>query len=228
MNILRKQYFLLFLIWSSVSEVALAQDFRYEIGVTTGLAFYMGDANPNIPFKNSYPVAGLQARYNSNPRWSIKGLLAGSKISGAIENPTSSTKEQIFFERSIWNIGCLMEFNFLEYGISSGYRKMHSYSPFISVGMGWLFSPVKQINYTGLNIPFGVGFRYKVSDRVNLITDFSVYKLFTDKLDVTGTENMILNDPSGIKSSILKNKDWYFLWTFSVTWSLGYQSIYCK
>jgi hypothetical protein len=71
------------------------------------------------------------------------------------------------------------------------------------------------------NIPVGMGVKYKLKNRLNIGGEFTIRKLFGDGLDVTDDGNRILNNPYGIGGSILKNKDWYSLLMFSVTWEFG-------
>jgi hypothetical protein len=60
-----------------------------------------------------------------------------------------------------------------------------------------------------LNIPLGLGVKFKVVERVNIGAEWTVRFTTSDKLDVTNKEGLQLNDPYGIKSKGLKNKDTY-------------------
>ncbi|MEA4950009.1 MAG: DUF6089 family protein, partial [Petrimonas sp.] len=66
------------------------------------------------------------------------------------------------------------------------------------------------------------GFKYKIKDRLNIGLEFSMRKLFKDDFDVTEKNaEWDLDAPYGIKSSILKNQDWYSLTIIFLTWDFG-------
>lgn len=74
----------------------------------------------------------------------------------------------------------------------------------------------------GLNMPFGVGFKVKLKNRLNFAVECSVRKLFGDDFDVTHkAQEWDLNQPYGIGSSLLKNRDWYSITTICLTWDFG-------
>ena len=61
-----------------------------------------------------------------------------------------------------------------------------------------------------------------LKNRVNIGIEFSMRKLFADDFDVTHNEpGFNLNEPYGIKSSILKNQDWYSLILIFLTWEFN-------
>lgn len=62
----------------------------------------------------------------------------------------------------------------------------------------------------------GFGVKYKLSPRLNLGMEFTMTKAFTDKLD-----GPILNDLTGIKTSFVKNTDWYSRLTIGITYEFG-------
>ena len=71
----------------------------------------------------------------------------------------------------------------------------------------------------GLNIPVGIGVKYKLKPRVNLGFEWTMRFSSTDKLDATpdGTQ---LKDPYGVKSSMFKNKDSYSFAMFFITYDM--------
>ena len=86
---------------------------------------------------------------------------------------------------------------------------------------GVLRFSIDQAVSQSLNIPMGVGVKYKLKSRLNLGCEFSFRKLFGDSFDVTNGSNEILDNPYGISSSAFKNKDWYSLLMISITWDFG-------
>jgi len=62
-----------------------------------------------------------------------------------------------------------------------------------------------------MNIPVGMGVKYKLAERINIGVEWTVRLTTTDKLDVTGKSGLVLDDPYGIEGKGLKNKDSYSL-----------------
>ena len=82
--------------------------------------------------------------------------------------------------------------------------------PYYLVGIGLTYAPKPVENVFALNIPVGVGLRYKLAERVNLGLEWTMRFTSSDKLDVTGANSVTtLNDPFQIKGKGLKNKDSY-------------------
>ena len=93
-------------------------------------------------------------------------------------------------------------------------------TPYIFTGLGLTTSFGEGNTSAGVNLPLGIGIKYKLMNRVNIGCEFSYRKLFGDNLDVTG-DNQLLDDPYKMKGSALKNKDWYSFLMLSVTWDFG-------
>ena len=78
-------------------------------------------------------------------------------------------------------------------------------------------------------MPFGMGFKYKLKNRVNIGIEFSFRKLFADDFDVVNNESGFnLNEPYDIKSSKLKNQDWYSLTLLFLTWEFSSREDPCR
>lgn len=71
-----------------------------------------------------------------------------------------------------------------------------------------------------MNIPLGVGVKYKLTPRVNIGCEFSMHFSLSDCLDVTHDEGLKLDDPYQIKGKGLKNKDSYAFVLLFVTYDL--------
>ena len=99
--------------------------------------------------------------------------------------------------------------------------------PYILFGIGVTVAPGNE-TFTSLNIPLGIGAKYKVANRLNLGLEFSFRKLFGDSFDVTDGNNAFLDNPYEISGSAFKNKDWYSLLMFSVTWDFGLRCRTCN
>lgn len=64
-------------------------------------------------------------------------------------------------------------------------------------------------------LPLGLGARYKVSPRLNLMAEFAMTKAFGDHVD-----SRELADLQQIKSSFIKNTDWYSTFTVGISYEI--------
>ncbi|MDR1980408.1 MAG: porin family protein [Tannerellaceae bacterium] len=218
------------LLLTGLFTVLRAQEYKYEIGGMAGGAFYMGDVNKGALFKDMNPAFGGVFRYNANFRWAVKADLMWGRVSG-----TTAGGEQVFpgnaealFRRDFFELGGQVEFNFFAYSDKYAYANTKRLSPYVLLGLGMTVAPGKGQTFAGLNLPLGVGVKYKVRNRINLGCEFTFRKLFGDNFDVTDDSNAILDNPYGIDGSVLKNRDWYSLLTLSVTWDFGPRSRPCN
>ena len=74
----------------------------------------------------------------------------------------------------------------------------------MSLGLGASLSSSSGNTHVAFSIPIGLGVKYKLSRRVNLALEFTMTKVFGDKIDSDSLTDLYL-----IKSSFLKNTDWY-------------------
>lgn len=210
---------LLIILLIGIFPALKAQEYKYEIGGLAGASMYMGDANKNSFFKGINPAFGGVFRYNVNFRWAIKANLMWGKVSGStsgLENEFPGLGETSF-SRNFFELGGQGEFNFLPYSDKFGYLNTSRFSPYILLGIGVTVAPGNGETMATLNIPLGVGVKYKIMNRVNLGLEYSFRKLFADNLE----GNEALDNPYQIESSLLKNKDWYSCLLFTVTWDFG-------
>ncbi|MBR2637619.1 MAG: outer membrane beta-barrel protein [Bacteroidaceae bacterium] len=197
-------------------------EYRYELGGMAGGSFYLGDANYSSLFKNMNLMGGVVWRYNLNLRMALKANLAVAGISGATADfdnrfPGGETE----FSRTIYDLGAQFEYNFFAYGSGGGYKRTHRLTPYVSAGLGFTFAPEPVDNVFTVNIPLGVGVKYKFAPRFNLGCEFSFRFTLSDKLDVTENKIPYLDDPYGIKSSGIKNKDSYTFFAIFLTYDLS-------
>jgi hypothetical protein len=207
-----------------------AQEYLYEIGGMGGVASYMGDVNRTNPFKGLNPALGVVFRYNANFRVAFKGDMAWAKVSGRTEGQDNVFPEraQASFDRNLFELGGQFEFNFFPYSDKYAYLNTKRFSPYLLIGLGATVAPGSGSTFAGVNLPAGVGVKYKLKNRLNLGCEISIHRLFGDGLDVTDDSNRILNNPYGTGGSMLKNKDWYSVLTFSVTWDFGPRNCQCN
>ncbi|MCD7935869.1 MAG: DUF6089 family protein [Tannerellaceae bacterium] len=215
----------LFILWVLLCICPVrAQEYKYEAGIATGIAFYLGDANPHRLFRHSRPAGGCQFRYNLNGRWAVKA----NWLMGTLAGRYQPGEEPVQFERTWMETGIQAEFNFCPYSDRFIYKNTCRLTPFVLAGAGWTFDLWSRRKLATPNLPLGAGIKYKIKNRINLVAELSFRKLFTDALDVTGEENSRLENPYEINSWIVKNKDWYVVCLISVTYDLGIRKTYCR
>jgi hypothetical protein len=203
-----------------------AQDYKYEIGGMAGGAYYMGDANKGTIMKGLNPSLGGVFRYNANLRWALKADLLWAKVSGNTKGLDNvfPFSEDASFSQNLFELGGQAEFNFLPYSDKYAYMNTSRITPYLLAGLGFTVATGEDKTFAGINIPLGIGVKYKLKERINLGCEFSFRKLFGDGLE--GNEK--LKDPYNIKSSIWKNKDWYSCLLFFITWDFGTKSQPCN
>lgn len=185
----------------STSTMAQELEYKYEIGGLVGTGFYLGDANTDKLYKNNHLAGGAMLRYNMNPRMSLKFDLFASGISGDVKSSGNYIPERNgisqSFKSTVWDLGCQYEISFWGYGTGKGFKGTKRFTPYLQMGLGFTYC-----NELCLNIPLGVGVKYKIADRVNIGLDWAMHFATSDKLDG-------INDPYYIKSGFMKNKDTY-------------------
>lgn len=211
------------------SNNTFAQEFKHEIGGAMGTSFYLGDANKTKFYLHSGIVGGAFYRYNINFHWAIKANLFVGTVSGNTQDSGNKFPfdEQTSFERTFADAGAQIEFNFLPYSDKYEYAGTKPFTPYIFAGVGTTLATGKNI-FINANVPLGLGFKYKLKNRLNVGIEFSMRKLFGDDFDVVDTNaEWDLNAPYGIESSFLKNQDWYSLTMIFLTWDFGLRNDPC-
>lgn len=201
-----------------------AQDLEYkmEVGGALGGSFYLGDANFTGLFKDVSAVGGVVIRYNLNPRMAVKGNLVAARISGTTNGSEYRIPgdADIEFSRTLYDLGAQFEYNFFPYGSGGGYKRLYRFTPYVFGGMGFTYAGKPVDNVFTLNFPIGLGVKYKVAERLNVGCEFSFRFSMSDKLDVTEVTTPTLDDPLGIKSSGMKNKDSYSFFALFLTYDI--------
>lgn len=212
----------LLLLLSVFAVSAQELEYNMELGGMVGGCFYMGDANYTTPFKEMAMAGGILARYNINPRMSVKGDLAVGHIKGSTKGMGNKfpNGEYSTFSRNIYELGAQFEYNFFAYGTGAGYKDSHRLAPYILGGLGLTYAPKPADHVVAMSIPLGLGVKYKVAERINMGAEWTMRFTISDRLDVTNKDGLQLNDPYRIKGRGLKNKDSYSLLMLYVSYDM--------
>ena len=220
---------LLLLFVIMIPTTAVAQEYKYEIGGMAGGSMYMGDLNQTSLMQGWNPSVGVIFRNNLNFRWALKSNLFLGFISGDTKNTDNvfPNDGQVSFKRSFFELGGQMEFNFLPYSDKFSYLNTSKVSPYVFSGLGLTFAPGDDKTFFGINLPLGIGVKYKMRNRLNLGVEFAVHKLFGDSFDVPDSRKYSLDNPYQVNSGLFKNKDWYNTLFVSITWEFGLRDERC-
>lgn len=204
-------------------------EYKMDMGAGFGGCFYIGDAN-RVPFANLSAMGALTARRILNARMAVKANLAFGHIHGATDgfipiDAYSETAEggmptKVNFSRNLIDLGVQFELNFWGFGTGVGYKGNSRITPYILAGAGVTIGMGGGAKTCGaMNIPVGMGVKYKLKPRVNIGFEWTMRFTTTDKLDAV-PEGTQLKDPYGIKSGFLKNKDIYSFAMFFITYDM--------
>ena len=202
-------------------------EYRMEIGGGLGLAAYQGDFNGSL-LKGMQPMAAVVAKYKINPRMAWSAQLGFGKLKGSSKDVKTwyplLNEHPVDFSTSLTSFDVRYEYNFWPFGTGKEYLGSKPLTPFFAFGAGLAFTG--KPSFTGstaadigaepksvvaLQMPIGVGVRYKLRDRLNLTAEWMMHFTGTDKLDG-------VKDPYGIESSgLFKNTDCYSTFLLSLT-----------
>ncbi|MFZ4797134.1 MAG: DUF6089 family protein [Bacteroidia bacterium] len=224
-----------FIIFTLTCISAKAQ--QIEIGMLFGTSHYLGDlSDEKINFKNTYFAASLFGRYNFSNKLAVKGMASYGRISGDDKQSSkdASKLRNLNFYTDIFEFSVHMEYNLLKNDL----RNLHNrpFVPYIFAGIGvFNFNPKsdslgkiyelqplategqgstaynerKKYNLTEIMIPFGIGFRTRISDAFLIGFETGVRYTTTNYLDDVGgyyAENNIVKSNTGPTAAFLADR----------------------
>lgn len=216
-------------VWLATSTAATAQtdvdSYRFDVGASIGMSGYLGDANDNLLRHPGLSVnAGV--RYLFDSRWAAKAQLSMATLSGNTADMDNVLPDlaEYSFKSTVYDLGISGEANFFAFGIGETYKRLRRWTPYLTLGIGLTMASTEGGNtFVAFNIPMGAGVKFKVSRRLNLQAQFTMTKVFGDKID-----SPELTDLYQIKSSFLKNTDWYSQFTVGFSYEFGPRCVTCN
>lgn len=198
---------------------SLAQEtpYKYSIGAQLGMSGYLGDASSNLFAHPGFTATG-DFRYHYDSRWVFGGSLGFQTLSGSTADMDNYLPDGAVydFKSTVVDLNARVEFNFFSFGIGETYKKMRRWSPYLTLGVGVCLSSSDGSTAFAPTIPMGAGVKFKVSERINLNAEFLMIKALGDHID--GPD---LSDLTQIKSSFLKNNDWYSRISIGISYEFG-------
>lgn len=211
-------------------RVAAQEDVQYrmELGGGIGGGFALTDLNSKF-YGNTTLAGGAVVRFLLNPRMAIKTNLVYSGIKGATadvsgfypvtpEGPASTDRLNYSFDGGVYDLSATYELNFLPYGFTRGYEGYCRLVPYFQAGFGLTYATSHAFS---VNLPVGIGLKYKLARRLNVGLDWLVHFTVSDKLDG-------LEAPTGIRSSGFRNKDHYFTTLVTLTYDIFPRCVDCN
>lgn len=176
-----------------------------DIGIWGGTVNVHGDMDDDTPFQSFNLNFGAYFRYNFNARVGLRAmyLVGNFKQEGLVENAAWD------YSKLVHDVSVQAEINYLRYIL--GKKKMR-FSPYVTVGIGFAYFPYnfKALDIAVFNpdypelitdgmggvidnsyeesvatptIPFGIGFKYTIGERLGIGAEYQMRKYLSDRLD---------------------------------------------
>jgi hypothetical protein len=183
-----------------------------EFGITFGAAHYFGDLNTRASVKRPKPAVGLfyRKQFGNYVGLRIAAHYAQVGFSDTYSKNEYQKTRNLSFNSNIWELALQGDFNFFKFLPSD---PDHSFTPYVTLGVGvFSYDPYAYLNgnkeflrplgtegqnagYLGrkqystmaICIPFGVGIKYNISQKVNLSVEVCQRFTNTDYLDDVST-----------------------------------------
>ena len=220
---------ILFFTFICVTTTSTAQ--INEIGFFVGGSNYIGDIGPETYINPNNFMGGLIYKWNMNPRISFRGTFTYAEISSDDNNATNRARyiRGIGFNNSIKELAIGMEFNYFEYNLDS-YR--NTYTPYLLFEVAVFNYNIvesepnpQQYNYkskTSFAIPFGIGYKTKLSGDFAIAIELRARYTFEDDIDYNNSEinSLTFGNPN--------SNDWYILSGISLVYTFGRPACYAN
>ncbi|WP_133177719.1 type IX secretion system protein PorG [Chitinophaga parva] len=267
-----KKFPLLLLLLIMMSGATYAQ--YWQGGIFLGAANYSGDlVQKRVDFRYTGIAAGLLIKRDFNPHFTLRASLTYGRVSGADSTNTAKdlVARNLSFRSPIWEGAVIAEGNLLDIddkgftpyafagiGLFSFYPSTRmangnwvSLRRYSTEGEGLPQYPDRSMyNLVSVSIPFGVGFKWNVTDHIQMGIEVGLRKTFTDYIDDVSKgyvdQNTLILErgttaaklayrgdeltkngtpgtypPDGFPRGNPKQKDWYSFSGLTVTYRFG-------
>jgi hypothetical protein len=182
---------------------------KLSVQISPGIMNYGGDLQSKVyTFQNAGLSVAADILYNID-KFSIKGGITYGKIKGDDLSSTKYKDRNLNFSTNIIDANLCLQYDFFSINESrkftpyifagigifhfnpyTFYNSQKVYlQPLGTEGQGLSIYPDKKIySLTQFEIPYGIGFKYKLSDQVLIGLEFNSRFLFTDYLDDVSTK----------------------------------------
>jgi Domain of unknown function (DUF6089) len=189
-----------------------------EFGFTLGGAHYFGDLNTRASFNRPKPAVGVffRKQFGNYVSARLTGHFAQLGYSDIYSKNEYQRLRNLSFNTNIYEVALQGDFNFFKFIPED---PAHSFTPYVTLGVGVMnFDPYAYLNgekvflrqlgtegqtkgylgrtpysTTAIVIPFGVGLKYNLTERVNISFEITHRFTNTDYLDDVSTTYAGLN-----------------------------------
>ncbi len=202
----------------TVAATGQTAPYKFDIGAGIGMSGYIGDANGSNIFNKPGFEGELALRYIGDARWAVRGVVSTFGLSGDTSGMADVLPDNASysFTSQVYDLSVRGEFNFFAYGIGETYKRLRRWTPYLTLGIGGALASSGGQTAGAFTIPMGLGFKFKMRERLNLAIEFTMTKAFNDRFD--GRD---LADLNQIKTAFYKDTDWYSRLTVGISYEFG-------
>ncbi len=184
----------------AAQATAQPETYKFDLGAGIGMSGYLGDANESSLFSHPGLAADISMRYLLNTRFALRAIAGLASLSGSTADMDNVLPDGAVydFRSSLYDLQVRGEFNFFSYGIGESYKKLSRITPYLALGLGVSMASCEGKNFTAMT------------------------KVLGDHADGPDLSDLYL-----IKSSFIKNTDWYSTLRLSLTYEFGERCVEC-
>ncbi len=213
---------------------------KVDLGIFLGAAYYQGELNYSLPGLELHKAYGVIYRYNLHQRISFRFNMIFTDLSGndahtmvSYWNKTPYNYQIIrnkSFTTPLLDISAQAEFNFKRYEVGND---KYPQSPYLFAGLSFIIASYATQPYL-YGIPFGVGYKFNIGERIGAGVEWGYRKTFNDGIDkTTGQEQYPKIEKNPYSKNLLKqrgnfrNTDWYSIFGVFITYKFRPKNYEC-
>ncbi len=202
-----------FIILKSNNCTAQQNQLTSEVGVSVGTAFYFGDLNNRSQFNRPKPVisGSFRKAFGDYLGAKLSASFAQLGYSDIYSNNEFQRRRNLSFNTNIYELAASADFHFFKF--NPGESK-NAFTPYLTLGVGiFAFDPYaiyqgkkvflrplntegqgsaaypdrKPYNTMAIAVPFGLGFKYNINEKINFFIEIAHRFTNTDYLDDVST-----------------------------------------
>lgn len=209
-----------------------------EIGIHVGGSNYVGDIGDEAYINPNNLSVGLIYKWNMNSRIAFRGSLSYIKISADDTDSSNGVRNarNFSFENSVKELAVGIEFNYFNYTLT---RKEWYSTPYLVLEFAAFnyntadekaantSSSIAVTSKTGFTVPFGIGYKTRLANKIGLGFEMKVRYTFVDDLDYfeegvdynnATIEQMNFGNPD--------SNDWYITAGINIVFGFGRKDCY--
>jgi outer membrane protein W len=199
-----------------------------EFGIGLGATNYRGEISPDYQLQNNRPAVTVFYRKDVSVPITLRGGVTAGFLRAADDNvneansgtPPLLAYRQANTKGSVLEASAVVEYNFMDYHYRTD--KTH-FTPYLFAGLAAFYANTSTVSNSlggdfnqegamlGFAIPAGAGFKYALSEHINLGLEVGVRKAFTDQLDHLSEQDPLLVN--------IHDQDWYYYSGLSLSYT---------